>query len=101
MHKRVEEIEAGEIPNRQGLYIFFDREQALYVGECENLSKRLKKHLGHSDNKGLARWLWQHGMKALHLEIQVLPESTIARVRKALEAELIMSRKPIFNVSGT
>jgi hypothetical protein len=30
----------------------------------------------------------------------VLPEDTSTRIRKALEAELIISRRPVFNISG-
>jgi hypothetical protein len=101
VRKKVEELSLDELPSSQGLYIFYDCEQALYVGECENLRKRLRKHVEHSDNKNLAQWLWQHGVRDLHLEFHVLPEDTQARVRKALENELIVSRKPTFNVRGT
>jgi hypothetical protein len=70
------------------------------VGECENLRKRIRKHLEHSDNKGLAHWLWSHGALEMHLEYHVLPVEVTTRVRKALEAELILSRRPIFNIAG-
>lgn len=63
-------------------------------------SQAARKHLDHSDNKSLAQWLWQHGASDLHIEFHVLPEGTAARVRKALENELINSRKPTFNVQG-
>lgn len=89
-----------ELPTRPGLYLFVESTQALYVGECKNLRKRLGKHLDHSDNKGLAHWLWQHRHADLHVEYHVLPVKITARVRKALEAELIRSRKPIFNILG-
>ncbi|HEV3079695.1 MAG TPA: GIY-YIG nuclease family protein [Gemmataceae bacterium] len=100
VRKKVEELAVDELPRSQGLYIFYDCEQALYVGECENLRKRLRKHLEHSDIKSLAHWLWQHGVSDLHLEFHVLPEDTKTRVRKALETELIVSRKPTFNFQG-
>jgi hypothetical protein len=99
--KKVTDLSVEELPVSQGLYIFYESDQALYVGECENLRKRLRKHLDHSDNKGLAHWLWQYGVSELHLEFHVLPEDTTTRVRKALESELIDSRKPTFNVQGT
>ncbi len=72
---------------------------ALYIGEAENLFKRLKKHLDHSDNKGLARWMWEHGMDDVQLEVQVLAAETKTIVRRALETELIRSRLPLFNVA--
>src|ERR1700683_2824850 len=101
VRKKVADMSNDQLPRRQGLYIFYDGDQALYVGECKNLRKRLSKHLEHSDIKGLARWLWQHGVSDLHLEFHVLPEDTKTRVRKALETELIASRMPTFNVQGT
>jgi site-specific DNA-methyltransferase (adenine-specific) len=101
VRKKVEDLAVDELPRSQGLYIFYDSEQALYVGECENLRKRLRKHLEHSDIKNLAHWLWQHGVGDLHVEFHVLPEDTKTRVRKALETELIASRKPTFNLQGT
>ena len=80
--------------------MFFSSRGALYIGESTNLRKRIEKHLEHSDNKGLAQWLWEHGADDLHLEFHVLPDSTTTRTRRALEAELIESRRPEFNVKG-
>ncbi|MFL5241071.1 MAG: hypothetical protein ACJ8FY_03100 [Gemmataceae bacterium] len=85
---------------RPGLYLFLGQSAVLYVGECKSLRKRFHKHLDHSDNKGLARWLWEHGTDNLKLEYHVLPEGLSTRERKAMEAELILSRKPLFNVAG-
>ena len=96
---RVKEIDLAKIPAQQGLYIFFMSSGALYIGEAENLFKRLKKHLDHSDNKGLARWMWEHGMDDVQLEVQVLAAETKTIVRRALETELIRSRLPLFNVA--
>ncbi len=95
---RVDEIVPDEITTSQGLYLFISSDQLLYVGETENLRTRLKKHLDHSDNKGLARWIWEFGTERLHVELQVLEDQTESRVRKALELELIRSREPLFNV---
>jgi predicted GIY-YIG superfamily endonuclease len=94
----VDGLDPESLPDEQGLYIFTSANGVLYVGEATNLRKRLRKHLDHSDNKGLARWLWEHGQKDLHLEVHVLEGTTATLARKALEAELIVSRKPIFNV---
>ena len=91
-------LDVRQIPAEQGLYLFFTTDRALYVGEAENLNSRLRKHLDHSDNKGLARWMWDEGLDRLHVELHVLPADTITRVRRALETELIRSRVPVFNV---
>jgi hypothetical protein len=92
------DVVPDELPSSQGLYLFFAAHQLLYVGETENLKKRLKKHLQHSDNQGLAHWIWEFGTQGLHLEMQILDDQTKAHVRKALECELIRSRQPIFNI---
>jgi predicted GIY-YIG superfamily endonuclease len=94
----ISEIIPDELPLCQGVYLFISTDQLLYVGETENLRKRLKKHLEHSDNKGLARWIWEYGTEDLHLEMQILKSETKTSVRKAIELELIRSRQPIFNV---
>jgi len=98
----VTQLDVVSISSKQGLYVFYDPEsrQTLYVGEAANLRKRLEKHLDHSDNKSLARWLWEHGFEKLYLELHLLPEVTPTRVRRALESELIESRRPVFNVQG-
>lgn len=96
----VDELDTRVVPVEHGLYLFFDEKQALYVGEATILRNRIEKHLEHSDNKGLARWLWEHGTERLFLELHVLDSSIATRVRKALEAELIASRRPVFNVQN-
>jgi len=93
-------IDTTKVPTSPGLYIFYETSAVLYVGESTNLRKRITKHLDHSDNKGLARWLWEAGTDSLHVELQLLPPGTATKVRKALEAELIDSRRPVFNVAG-
>lgn len=98
---KAEMVNSIDIPIKQGLYIFFDSNKVLYVGESINLRNRLKKHLDHSDNKGLAHWIWDHGEDDLNIEIQILPADTTTRVRKAMEYELITSRNPLFNIKGT
>lgn len=87
------------IPSAQGLYLFHTREVCLYVGEAENLRHRIHKHLDHSDNKGLARWMWDQGTVELFLELQILPADMTQKVRRALERELIRGRRPAFNIS--
>lgn len=97
---KVTALQLDQLSANAGLYLFFDAARVLYIGETENLRKRIKKHLEHSDNKGLAQWLWGHGDLELHLEYHILPAQVAARVRKALEQELIRSRHPVFNVAG-
>lgn len=98
LNYQVDGLQLDDLPAEQGLYLFFDADELLYVGETENLRSRIKKHLDHSDNKGLARWMWEFGTEGLNLEIQILDAKTNSRARKALELELIRSRNPVFNV---
>jgi len=97
----VNQLAISDISSEPGLYVFYNRIQTLYVGEASNLRTRLKTHLDHSDNKGLARWLWEHGAEDVFVELHLLNESVTTRVRRALEAELIVTRRPIFNFQRT
>jgi hypothetical protein len=99
-HELVVSLQIQNITRQSGLYVFFNSRNVLYVGESQNLRKRIGKHLEHSDNREFARWLWGEGIEDLRLEIQVLPEGTPSKIRKALERELIINRNPIFNISG-
>jgi hypothetical protein len=98
-NQKASEVVVAEIPERAGTYLFYNQTCALYVGEACNLYVRLKRHFDHSDNRGLAHWIWAHGTNDLHVEYHVLPEGVSTRQRKALEAELISSRRPIFNIA--
>jgi hypothetical protein len=99
----VTDLDPLRISSKQGIYVLHapQSRQTLYVGEASNLRKRLEKHLDHSDNKSLARWLWEHGFKELYLELHLLPDATPKRVRRAREAELIESSHPLFNIQRT
>jgi len=94
----VSRLDLKQIPVRSGLYVFYTYDRVLYVGEAENLQNRIRKHLDHSDNKELARWLWEQDSPNLHLEIHVFPSTVVTRVRRALETEMIRSRNPVFNI---
>jgi hypothetical protein len=91
-------LDLRKISARSGLYVFLTSDCVLYVGEAENLQNRIRKHLDHSDNKGLARWLWEQESPNLILETHVLPDTIGTRIRRALEAEMILSRNPTFNI---
>ncbi|MBK8269423.1 MAG: GIY-YIG nuclease family protein [Planctomycetes bacterium] len=93
------ELDLNASQGKQGVYILTSRQKVLYVGEARNLRLRLRTHLEHSDNKFLARYLWEFGLQDLFIEIHVLPNSSSGIVRRALELELIRSRRPEFNVN--
>ena len=98
---RVSGLDIKQVPKSQGIYLFsYRNEGLLYIGEARNLRNRIRKHLEHSDRKDLAHWLWEHGSDDLYVEIQVLPNATANSKRKALELDLIRSRRPRFNILG-
>jgi hypothetical protein len=89
------------VPDFPGIYLLSDKNGYLYIGETENLRLRLRKHLDHSDNKSLAHYFWQEGIRAVQIETIAFPEGALGSSkanRKALEAELIRSRRPRFNI---
>ena len=94
----VAELDQSSVPMQQGLYILSNHESVLYVGEATSLRARIKKHLDHSDNKFLARYIWEFGETDLLIEYHVLPDNTRTDVRRALELELIRSRRAELNV---
>ncbi len=98
--RRVASIDLADVPVGQGVYILTDArtQQVLYVGESASLRGRIEKHLNHSDNRGLAQWLWQHGTDEIFVEWHLLPGTTTKRIRRALETEQIQSRRPAFNI---
>jgi site-specific DNA-methyltransferase (adenine-specific) len=91
-------LDVPSIPSGQGLYVLTTRAKVLYVGEAQNLRNRITKHLDHSDNKLLARYIWEFGSDELFVEYHVLPQDSRTDVRKSMELELIRSRRPEFNV---
>jgi site-specific DNA-methyltransferase (adenine-specific) len=93
----VAELDTSRIPVQQGIYILASRTRVLYIGEAKNLRARLKTHLEHSDNKLLARYIWESGEEDLLVEYHVLPQDTATSVRRAMELELIRSRRAEFN----
>ena len=95
---RIDEIDLAKLPMEQGIYIFYSQKETLYVGECENLRLRIKKHLEHSDIKAVAHRFWEKGTSDVFLEVRVLPSTTSGRIRRALEATLISSRHAAFNI---
>jgi predicted GIY-YIG superfamily endonuclease len=94
----VDRLDILQVPTEQGLYLFYSGNETLYVGEASNLRRRIEKHLARSDNRALAGWFENHGIKNVTLEVQQLPKATSKKVRRALESELIVSRHSRFNI---
>lgn len=89
------------VPPRPGIYIFRDATGYLYIGEADNLRRRLQQHSQKSDRLSLANYLEQIGARDVSVELHTFEEGApIERlsVRRAYESELIRSRNPRFNV---
>lgn len=86
-----------------GIYIFRDKTGYLYIGESNNLRRRLAQHLDKSSSESLASYLTENGAGEITIELHVFePDSRIneVAVRRAYESELIGSRNPKFNLSA-
>ena len=89
------------INEHPGVYIFRDTTGYLYIGQTDNLRKRLQKHLDESHNAGLANYLKSNTTDPITIEVHDFAPKSQAKkvmVRRAYESELIASRKPRFNV---
>ncbi len=93
--------EPERLNEHPGVYIFRDASGYLYIGQTENLRKRMQEHLDESHNLSLAKYLKSESRDSISIEIHDFdPKSQAAKtmVRRAYESELIASRKPRFNV---
>lgn len=91
----------ARIPASPGIYIFSDPSGYLYIGESDNLRRRIESHLGGSDRKSLADYLAGQGYGSISVELHTFAEGSRMgelQVRRAYESELIRSRNPRFNI---
>ena len=91
------------VPADSGIYIFRDQTGYLYIGESNNLRRRLTQHLDESSSESLANYLTENGADEITIELHLFdPDSRIneVAVRRAYESELISSRNPKFNLSA-
>ncbi len=89
------------VPPQPGIYIFHDDSGYLYIGQSENVRKRLSSHVNDDGNIRLAEYLIVTDPDDVRIEIHVFPVDSRAKelmVRRAYESELIRSRQPRFNV---
>lgn len=92
-----------KVADGPGIYIFRDDTGYLYIGESNNLRRRLEQHLDESSSKSLASYLKDHDIADITIELHIFdPESRIREtaVRRAYESELIQSRNPKFNLNA-
>jgi hypothetical protein len=91
----------SRVPESPGVYIFRDRSGYLYIGQSENLRKRIRIHLDQENPGALGRYIAERGESVVTIELHAFPADSPAKktmVRRAYESELIRSRKPRFNI---
>ena len=96
-----EQLDAGRVPNSPGIYLFRDDTGYLYIGEADDLARRLAQHAGESDRVSLAKYIGENDPDRITVELHIFPEESPASkvtARRAYESELIRSREPRFNV---
>ena len=96
-----EKLANGEISSGPGIYLFRDETGYLYIGEADDLARRLAQHASESDRVSLADYISANDPDRITVELHVFPHESPARevtARRAYESELIRSRAPKFNV---
>ncbi|MEM9944063.1 MAG: GIY-YIG nuclease family protein [Planctomycetota bacterium] len=91
----------NSLSTNPGIYLFSDSTGYLYIGQAQNLRKRLSQHLDQSHNDSLANYLGLEDSDSVRIEVHSFDADSRAKevmIRRALESELIASRKPRFNI---
>lgn len=89
-------IRPSRLPMEQGLYLFRCEDDAIFLGETDNLRHRIERHFEASGDKGLPDWLYDPGRRPVRLAIANLP-GVQATTRKAMELKAIRELHPLFN----
>jgi hypothetical protein len=96
-----QQLADGRISSSPGVYLFRDETGYLYIGEADNLARRLAQHASESDRVSLAQYIAENNADRITVELHVFPKDSPANrvtARRAYESELIRSREPKFNV---
>lgn len=92
----VRSISKNRIPDTKGVYVLRCDQQALFVGETDNLRQRIERHLEFNGGKVVPDWIYDCGSKAIHLSLSALPDVTHTD-RRTIEFGIITNEHPIFN----
>lgn len=91
LHPNLNLEQLEEIPNKTGVYKFFNvANQLIYIGKSKHIKKRIDQHLkNNSTMKGI-----EMQQEIYRIEFEVTGSELIALL---LESQLIKQHKPIFN----
>jgi hypothetical protein len=90
----------NEVPERPGVYIFFDEEITLYVGKAEKLRDRIGEHISTWSYRDVIHQIREGRRTNTFVAYHELPVTITPRELAAYETELIRSRKPEHNRAG-
>jgi hypothetical protein len=90
----------AEMPEKTGVYIFFDSDTTLYAGKADNLRKRIATHISTWSFCELIRQMRKGQRPQAFVVFHELPVTISARELAAYETELIRSRDPEHNRMG-
>lgn len=94
--KNVSSVRLKSVPENEGIYLFRSSEEAVFLGQTDNLRHRLERHLAVSDSKGLPEWLWDVKCNPLLVGIASLPGTGRSK-RRAIEVALAKQFRPVLN----
>src|SRR5262249_42228682 len=92
-------VNASSIPIDQGVYLFRCEDESLFVGETDNLRRRIERHFDTSGSQGLPDWLYDRGSRVISLSFVPTPEISPTE-RKIIELAAVSRLTPYFNYLG-
>ena len=90
----------NELPNKPGVYIFFDEIETLYVGMAKQLRSRITDHVSNWLFRDLLKKMQEGRRHRVFVVYHELADNVSASELRACEAELIRSRNPGHNRLG-
>lgn len=92
-------VKASTIPADQGLYWFRCEGDSLFIGETDNLRRRIERHFDSGGDQGLPDWLYDRASRVISLCVVPMP-SVSPTERKIIELGAVNSHRPLFNYVG-
>jgi len=89
-----------EVPERPGVYIFFDDQITQYVGKADKLRHRINQHISTWSYRELIRRIHEGRQSKTFVAYHELPVTLTPKELRAYETELIRSRNPEHNRAG-
>jgi hypothetical protein len=92
-------IRTSRLPSKQGLYLFRCENESIFVGETDDLRRRIERHFNFGGRSGVPNWLYDPGSRPISLGIVPTPDLTPVE-RKIMELGVVNSFTPLLNYIG-